>query len=81
MNTQPLIATAPPELLLGLGIFFGISALILVLLAVEAGNYPEFRHWLRQVRGNRPWRQYRRRWWFNHGSPDRCSDCSARLTS
>jgi len=79
MNTQSLIANAPTELLLGLGIFFGISALILVLLATEAGNYAEFSQWRRQIRGFRPWRLYRRRWWFNNGSPARCIHCDARL--
>ena len=69
MNNQTLIASAPAELLLGLGIFFGLAAIVLLLLSAEAGNYPQISGWLQVIRRSRL--RPRRRWYFNKGMPQR----------
>ena len=66
MDTHALIASAPAELLLGLGILFCAAGIILLALATEAGHYPEFRQWLELARAL-PRRRLRRRWLFNTG--------------
>jgi hypothetical protein len=63
MNTlhEPLlIACAPPDLLIGLGLFFALAALTLFILAMDAGHYPTSRkslarylsadYWIRRQR-------------------------------
>lgn len=69
MNKQTLIASAPAELLLGLGIFFGLVTIVLLLLSAEAGNYQEITVWLKAIRRSRL--RSRRRWHFNKGVPQR----------
>ena len=66
LQHTPLIADTPAEILLVLGIFFTLAALILFALALEAGHYRDVTRWLsdlwqRQSRLQRP----RRRWMFN----------------
>jgi hypothetical protein len=62
-----LIASTPPEILVGLGIFFCISALILLALAAEEGRYPELGHWLGGLkRVNFLQRRVGRRWMFEY---------------
>lgn len=65
MSTQPLIATVPAEQLLQLGLFFGLAAIILLALSIEAGSYPELRQLLRSTRNRLSWKRARRRWYFN----------------
>jgi hypothetical protein len=43
LNDTLLIASAPAEVLLGLGIFFVIAAVIVLLQSTDEGRYPEFR--------------------------------------
>jgi hypothetical protein len=43
LNDTLLIASAPAEVLLGLGIFFVIAAVIVLLQSTGEGRYPEFR--------------------------------------
>ena len=69
MNNQTLIASAPAELLLGLGIFFGLAAIVLLLLSAEAGNYREITIWWQAIRRCRL--RPRRRWHFNREAPQR----------
>lgn len=74
MNTfidSSLIASAPAEILIGLGLFFCIAGLILLVLSVEERNYPQFRRWIKRVATNCRWaRGGHRRWWF---APNACS--------
>lgn len=72
MNTKALIAEIPAELLLGLGLLFGITALVLITLSTEAGNYPEFRRCLLAITRLVPRRRLRRRWYFNTHQNCRC---------
>jgi hypothetical protein len=67
MNTQSLIASAPAELVLGLGIFFGLAAIILFALAMEAGNYRDLTRWLRDTWNQLSPRHYRRHWYATSG--------------
>ena len=53
-NDSLLIAAAPPEILVGVGVFFCISSLILFVLSVEAGNYPELSGWIRSIAAIKP---------------------------
>lgn len=65
MDTQLLIASAPAELLLGLGILICTTGLLLLLLSAESGNYPEFSYLWRTFRNSLYRRRPRRRWHFN----------------
>lgn len=65
MNTQLLITNVPTELLLELGFFFGLAAIILLALSIEAGNYRELGQLLRHTRNRLSWKRARRRWYFN----------------
>jgi hypothetical protein len=42
LNDTLLIASAPAEVWLGLGIFFLIAAVIVLLQSTDEGHYPEF---------------------------------------
>lgn len=65
LQQKTLIAEAPPEILLVLGILFTLAALVLLTLAVEAGHYRDVTAWLRKLWPPRP----QRRWMFNMGRP------------
>lgn len=75
MNNSILIADAPTELLLGLGIFFCLAALALFILSIEAGNYRDLSQWLREVHRLLPRNRARRRWYFNTASQRHCIHC------
>ena len=48
VDDRLLIEMVPPEVLLGLSLFIGLVAVVLFVLALEAGNYPElFEKWRR----------------------------------
>lgn len=79
MNKETLIANAPAELLLGLIIFFGLVAIILFVLSVEAGNYSELTQWLRNVRGTGHRSRLRRRWYFSTRSAGTYANNKPRL--
>lgn len=66
-NDSLLIASAPTEVLIGLGLFFCIAGAVLFALAVEAGNYPQVLNWIQRGRqiSFPPWRMTHCRpaWW------------------
>lgn len=66
MNTftgSLLIASAPTEILIGLGVFFCIAGVVLFALSVEAGSYPQVLRWNKRVVMNETWTR-RGRWLF-----------------
>ena len=73
MESQLLIASAPAELLLGLGVFFITSALVLLVQAIETGNYPEVSRCLDRAAGGLSRVRSRRRWWFNLPTSRNCN--------
>lgn len=81
MDTQTLIANAPAEQLLGLGILFFISALCLLLLSTEAGTYPELGRTWHGLRELFRWRRPRRRWYFNVARRGSCASRSNHAAS
>ena len=57
-----LIASAPADILIGLGLLFSLAALTLLALAVEAGVYPAVCDWLKVVRPRGIFIRRHRRW-------------------
>jgi hypothetical protein len=57
-----LIASAPADILVGLGILFALAALTLLALAVEAGVYPAVCDWLKAVQPRGILMRRHRRW-------------------
>lgn len=70
MNASTLINDVPAEQLLGLGLFFGCAALILVALSAETGNYRDFSDWVTAVKMLAKRRRLRRRWTLSSGATD-----------
>ena len=81
MVSQLLIASAPAVLLLGLGLFFITAALVLLVQAIEAGNYPEFSGYLGRTAGAFSRLRSRRRWWFNLPAARNANPRGANLVS
>jgi hypothetical protein len=52
LHESCLVTAAPAATLVGLAIFFCISAVILFALSIEAGNYPAVVRWIARLRRN-----------------------------
>ena len=75
MDTQLLIATVPAEQLLGLVILFIGSALVLLLLAIEAGHYADLAENWRSLRRKLRW-THPRRWALNRVRGQKTQPCA-----
>ena len=80
-NKSWLISEVPAELLLGLGIYFAATAVILLALSIDAGHYPEFSVWLRTFLRDNPWTRHARCWCYFSTPCGRPADVNARGNS
>lgn len=80
MNGLLLLDGTTAEVLLALGIFFCVAAIVLFALSARACNSRDLTWKQREILRLFSRGRFQRRWYFNTGSPDGCHHCRNKLT-